>query len=101
MHTSTSLRRSRIGVLALATALLVGLAFVAFIAGVTPARAADIASQPDMQVVVFMLPLTLLVLILLFEAARFVRRGALPAQSATRPARRLRWSADRAAADAD
>ncbi|ODT68361.1 MAG: hypothetical protein ABS75_20815 [Pelagibacterium sp. SCN 63-23] len=71
------------------------MAVVALIAGVTPARAANIASQPDTQVAVFMVPLTLLVLALLFEAARFARRGKLPAQIADSPARPLRWSQDR------
>ncbi len=41
-----------------------------------------------------MVPLTLLVLVLLFEAARFVRRGKLPAQLADLPARPLQWPRD-------
>ena len=68
---------------------------MALVAGVTPARAANLATQADTQVAIFMIPLTLLVLVLLFEAARFVRRGALPAQSVDRPVRPLRWSQDR------
>lgn len=52
--------------------------------------AANVVSQPDAQVAVFMVPLTLLVLVMLFEVARFARRGKLPVHA---PARRrpLRW----------
>ncbi|KKB10140.1 hypothetical protein VE26_10250 [Devosia chinhatensis] len=75
-------------------ALILGSALALF-AGVTPARAANLASQPDTQVAIFMVPLTLLLLVLLFEAARFVRRGTLPAQISERPARSLRWARDR------
>lgn len=95
MHISASPRRRKIGLVALFGTLAAISAGVAFIAGVTPARAASIASQPDTQVAIFMVPLTLLVLALLFEAARFVRRGALPAQSNDLPARPLRWSQGR------
>lgn len=95
MHISVSPRRKKIGLLALFGTLAAAIAVVALIAGVTPARAANIASQPDTQVAVFMVPLTLLVLALLFEAARFARRGKLPARIADRPARPLRWSQDR------
>ncbi|WIY51835.1 hypothetical protein O9Z70_10095 [Devosia sp. YIM 151766] len=94
MHISTSPSRKKIGLAALFGILVLASAVMALIAGVTPAKAANIASQPDTQVAIFMIPLTLLVLVLLFEAARFVRRGALPAQLADRPSRRLRWSPD-------
>lgn len=67
----------------------------ALIAGVSPAQAANFASQPDTQVAVFMVPLTLLVLILLFEVARFVWRGTLPAQNPVRAPRRTNWSRHR------
>lgn len=95
MHISVSPRRKKIGLIALFGTLAAAMAVVALIAGVTPARAANIASQPDTQVAVFMVPLTLLVLALLFEAARFARRGKLPARIADQPARPLRWSQDR------
>jgi len=95
MHISTSPRRRKVGLIALFGLLVAALVPVALIAGVSPARAANIASQADTQVAVFMVPLTLLLLAMLFEAARFVRRGALPAQIADLPARPLRWARDR------
>ncbi|MBE7732380.1 hypothetical protein [Devosia faecipullorum] len=95
MHISASPRRRKIGLIALFGILVPVSAAMALMAGITPALAADIARQPDTQVAVFMVPLTLLVLALLFEAARFIRRGALPAQSSVRPARPLHWPQDR------
>jgi len=93
MHISTSSRR-KVGLAALVGVMAAAAVPLALVAGVTPARAANLASQADTQIAIFMVPLTLLVLVLLFEAARFVRRGALPAQSADRPVRPLRWSRD-------
>lgn len=85
MHSSTSPRRKRFKIwAALGTCTALFGAVAALAAGVTPARAANIASQADTQVAVFMVPLTLLVLIMLVEAVRFVRRGALPAQVTVR-----------------
>ena len=49
-------------------------------AGVTPAAAANLAHQPDAQIAVFMVPLTILVLVMLFEVARMVLRGNVPAE---------------------
>lgn len=96
MHKSTSPRRKSFTLLAvLGTMMLVLGPAVALIAGVTPAQAANIASQADTQVAVFMVPLTLLVLVLLFEVARFVRRGTLPAQSIPRRQRRPDWTPQR------
>jgi hypothetical protein len=95
MHISTSTRQKKIGLAALVGIMVAALATMALVAGVTPARAANLANQADTQVAIFMIPLTLLVLVLLFEAARFVRRGALPAQSVDRAVRPLRWSQDR------
>ncbi len=94
MHTPASSRRTKIGLFAFFGLLAVATIPVALLAGVTPARAANIAQQADTQVAVFMVPLTLLVLGLLFEAARFVRRGKLPAQLADLPARPLQWPRD-------
>ena len=95
MHISASPRRKKFGLIVLFGILVLAAASVALFAGVTPARAANIASQPDTQVAVFMVPLTLLVLALLFEAARFARRGTLPARLADRPARPLRWAGNK------
>lgn len=81
MHSSTSPRRKRFKLLAaLGTCTALFGAVAALAASISPARAANIASQADTQVAVFMVPLTLLVLIMLIEAVRFVRRGALPAK---------------------
>lgn len=82
MHISTSPKRKSFTVLAvLGTISLLLAAAVALFAGVTPAQAANIASQADTQVAVFMVPLTLLVLVMLFEVARFARRGKIPVQA--------------------
>jgi hypothetical protein len=96
MHKSTSSKtksfRLLLGVLG---TFIVGLgSAMALIAGVTPAQAANFASQADTQVAVFMVPLTLLVMVLLFEAARFTWRGALPAQTQPRRQRRPDWSVE-------
>ncbi|ODT70060.1 MAG: hypothetical protein ABS75_14610 [Pelagibacterium sp. SCN 63-23] len=93
MHTSSSPRRRKFGLVAVLGTLAIGLgSAAALIAGVSPAQAANFANQPDTQVAVFMVPLTLLVLVLLFEVARFVWRGTLPAQAPARPARPTNWS---------
>ena len=63
-------------------------AAAALFAFVSPAVAADLARQPDLQVAVFIVPLTLLIAALLFEVARFVWRGKLPAETPVRPLRR-------------
>ena len=88
MHKSTSRRKGfRLAALfGAVTAALSGI--MALIAGVTPAWAANVASQPDTQVAVFMVPVTLLVLILLYEVGRFVVRGNLPADAPVRAPRR-------------
>lgn len=95
MHISASPGRRKIGLIALFGILVSVSAAMALMAGITPALAASIARQPDTQVAIFMVPLTLLVLVLLFEAARFIRRGILPVQSSGQPARPLRWPQDR------
>jgi cytochrome b561 len=64
----------------------------ALIAGVSPAQAANFASQPDTQVAVFMVPLTLLLLVLLFEVARFVWRGTMPTRAPLPAPRPTNWA---------
>lgn len=93
MHLSTSPKRKSFSWIAALSTLSVGLvAFGAFAVGVTPAQAASFATQPDTQVAVFMVPLTLLVLVLLFEVTRFVWRGTLPAQAPTPAPRPTNWA---------
>ena len=96
MHKSTSPKRNSFRRVAIVTTALVsGGAAAALIAGVTPATAANLASQPDTQIAVFMVPLTILVLTVLFEVTRIVLRGSLPAE-APAPRRAARhWSANR------
>ena len=63
----------------------------AFLSGATPALAADLATHPDAQVAVFMVPVTILVMTMLFEVGRFVWRNRIPAS--TPPRRRpTNWS---------
>jgi hypothetical protein len=60
--------------------LALGGAVAGLIAGVTPATAANLAQQPDTQIAVFMVPLTILVLAVLFEVTKMVLRGNVPAE---------------------
>ena len=96
MHKSASPKRKSFRLYALLSAVLLGLGSVgALIAGVTPATAANLATQPDTQIAVFMIPLTILVFAVLFEVARVVLRGNLPAEApAPRPLPRY-WSPGR------
>ncbi|MET3924708.1 hypothetical protein [Devosia sp. 2618] len=97
MHKSTSPKRKSFKVYAISsTAVLVGGVATALIAGVTPATAANLAHQPDAQIVAFMLPLTILVLAMLFEVARIALRGNIPVQARASRSARLQWSTDRA-----
>ncbi|NGP18207.1 hypothetical protein [Devosia aurantiaca] len=93
MHSSTSSRRKSFKLVAVlgTTSVALGSA-VALFAGVSPAQAANIASQADTQVAVFMVPLTLLVLVLLFEVARFALRGRIPVEVQPRRQRRPEWT---------
>lgn len=50
-------------------------------AGVTPASAAQLAQYADTQIAVFMIPLTILVLAIMFEVTRMVLGGSVPAES--------------------
>lgn len=96
MHKSTPRGRKGLRYLAaLGSLAAIAGGAAALIGGVSPAWAANVASQPDTQVAVFMVPLTLLVLVLLFEAARFAWRGALPAQAPVRKPPRTRLSSPR------
>jgi hypothetical protein len=86
MHKSTSGKRKTFRLYAaISTAMVALAATLALMAGVTPATAANLASQPDTQIAVFMVPLTVLVAAIMFEVARFALRGNLPA---TAPASR-------------
>lgn len=74
------------------TTLLVGVgAAVALAAGITPASAQSLAQNSKTQIAVFMVPLTLLMVAVLFEVARITLRGALPAEPAPRQPTRLSW----------
>ena len=93
MHKSTSTKRKSFRLYAIAsTAILAFGSMAALIAGVTPATAANLASQPDTQIAVFMVPLTILLIAILFEAARIALRGALPAEAPLRRTTRRHWS---------
>lgn len=82
MHKSTSPKRKSFNLYAVASALLViGGSAAGLMAGVTPAEAANLVKQPDAQIAVFMVPLTLLVLAMMFEVTRMVMRGKVPAEA--------------------
>lgn len=97
MQQSTSPQRKSFKRLAIVTTstLVAGGAAAAFMAGVTPATAANLASQPDTQVAVFMIPLTILVLAVMFEVARFALRGNLPAEAPAPRRAHRHWSPGR------
>ncbi|KKB86604.1 hypothetical protein VW29_01470 [Devosia limi DSM 17137] len=77
------------------TATLVIGASAALLTGVTPATAANLANQPDAQIAVFMVPLTILVLAMLYEVARFALRGNLPVEAPLRRNSRRYWKPGR------
>jgi hypothetical protein len=92
MHLSTSSKRKSFRLYAIVSTAVVGLgAAAALIAGVTPASAASLAKSADTQVAVFMVPLTILVLAVLFEATRIVLRGNLPVEAPLRRSSRRYW----------
>ncbi len=93
MHKSTSPKRKSFRLYAIVSTLLLGVgATVALVAGITPASAAGLAQQTNTQVAVFMVPLTLLMLAVLFEVARLALRGPLPAEDKPRRPSRLNWT---------
>ena len=93
MHTSTSSKRKSFRLYAIVSTALVGVgAAAALAAGITPATASSLAQNADTQIAVFMIPLTLLVLALLFEVTRVAMRGALPVDSKPRRSSRLPWT---------
>ena len=93
MHTSTSSKRKSFRLYAIVSTALVGVgAAAALTAGITPATASSLAQNADTQIAVFMIPLTLLVLALLFEVTRVAVRGALPVDSKPRRSSRLPWT---------
>jgi UDP-N-acetylmuramyl pentapeptide phosphotransferase/UDP-N-acetylglucosamine-1-phosphate transferase len=82
MHKSTSPRRKSFTLYTILSSALIALgAAGALAAGVTPATAANLATQPDTQIAVFMVPLTVLVLALMFEVARVVLRNTVPVEA--------------------
>ena len=94
MHKSTSTRRKSFRLYAIVSTALAGFgSLAALIAGVTPATAANLATQPDTQIAVFMVPLTILVLAIMFEVARIALRGNLPAEAPLPRNPRRHWSA--------
>lgn len=96
MHTSTSKKRKSFTLVAIASSsIAIAGAIGALALGVTPTLAAELAQDPDTQIAVFMVPLTLLVLAMLFEVARIAFRGALPAESPVRRPPRRPWSPGR------
>ena len=93
MHVSSAKRPFRVRFFLLAGLALVAVAGIAGLAlGLAPVRLEQLAHEPDAQIAVFMVPLTLLVLAVLVEATRIVWQGKLPAPA---PARRRRshWAA--------
>lgn len=93
MHKSTSPKRKSFRLYAIVSTVVVTAgSMAALIAGVTPASAATLANQVDTQIAIFMVPLTLLVLAILFEAARIAMRGALPVEAPPRRQVRAYWS---------
>jgi hypothetical protein len=96
MHKSTSPKRKSFRLYAIASTVLVTAGSIAaLIAGVTPATAATLANHVDTQIAVFMVPLTLLVLAILFEVTRIAMRGTLPVEAPARRPARTYWSPGR------
>ncbi|KKC35632.1 hypothetical protein WH87_16465 [Devosia epidermidihirudinis] len=93
MQKSSSSKRKSLKLYALASTMVLALgAAGALFAGVTPATAASLAHQVDTQIAVFMVPLTILMLAILFEVTRVVLRGALPVEAPAPRQIRAYWS---------
>lgn len=96
MHKNTSPRPKSFKRLAIGSTVVVAIASgAALVAGVAPASAADLMAQPDTQIAIFMVPLTLLVLATMIEVARMALRGPLPASAPTRVRKPRHWSPGR------
>ncbi|MCS6761117.1 MAG: hypothetical protein MO846_03370 [Candidatus Devosia symbiotica] len=81
MQENTSAKRKHFILYAGVSAGLVTIGTIAAVlGGALSANAATLATNPDTQIIVFMIPLTVLVLALMIEVARFALRGALLAQ---------------------
>lgn len=96
MHKSTSPKRKSFKRFAIVSAALVTTgSAAALMAGVTPATAANLANQPDTQIAVFMVPLTILVLAVMYEVARIALRGSLPVEAPAPRRNHRHWSPTR------
>ncbi|MBJ6986764.1 hypothetical protein [Devosia sp. MC521] len=93
MQKSASPKSKNRRVFTLAGISLLSLAAIAAVtvSGVSPA---NLAQQADTQIAVFLIPVALLMAVMLYEAARFVMAGPLPARvtAPKRPARRTNWA---------
>lgn len=69
---------------------------VAAVTGAVPAAAADLAQQPDTQIAVFMVPVTLLMAVMMFEVGRFAWRNRIPNMTPQRR-RPTNWSSGKSA----
>ena len=96
MHKTTSPRQKSFKRFAIGSTVVVAVASgVALLAGVGTASAATLIAQPDAQIAIFMVPLTLLVLATMIEVARFALRGPLPDSAPARIRKPRHWSPGR------
>jgi hypothetical protein len=96
MHKSTSAKRKSFKLYAIASSATLALgAAGALVAGVTPASAASLAHQVDPQIAAFMVPLTILLFAILYEAGRIALRGNLPVEAPAHRTARRYWSPGR------
>lgn len=96
MHKSTSPKRKSFKLYAIASSATLALgATGALVAGVTPANAASLAHQVDPQIAAFMVPLTILLFAILYEAGRIALRGNLPVEAPAHRTARRYWSPGR------
>jgi hypothetical protein len=78
--------------LAMAGGLFAAIALAAVaLSATSPGFAARIANDPETQVAVFLIPVTMLFLLMMFEVGRFVWRDRIPAALPPRR-RRTHWS---------
>ena len=96
MHKSTSSKRKSCRLYATASIAFVGVAAAAaLVMGISPATASSLARNADTQVAVFMVPLTLLLLVLLYEVTRMAMHGPLPVDAKPSRPSRLNWKPGR------